>query len=54
LNKNDLFIIPDDIHVEFYLYGAVEMRQGVENILREGRLIIFIFLNTIKMELLPS
>jgi hypothetical protein len=38
LNKNDLLIVPDDLHVEFYLYGAAEMRQRVENILREGKI----------------
>jgi hypothetical protein len=37
LNQNDLLIVPDDLHVEFYLYGADEMRQRVENILREGK-----------------
>ena len=37
LNQNDLLIVPDDLHVEFYLYGAAEMRQRVENILREGK-----------------
>jgi hypothetical protein len=37
LNKNDLLIVPDDLHVEFYLYGAAEMRQRVENILRDGK-----------------
>jgi hypothetical protein len=37
LNKNDLLIVPDDLHVEFYLYGASEMRQRVENILRDGK-----------------
>jgi hypothetical protein len=38
LNKNDLLIVPDDLHVEFYLYGAAEMRQRVKNILREGKI----------------
>jgi hypothetical protein len=37
LNQNDLLIVPDDLHVEFYLYGAAEMRLRVENILREGK-----------------
>jgi hypothetical protein len=37
LNENDLLIVPDDLHVEFYLYGAAEMRQRVENILRDGK-----------------
>lgn len=37
LNQNDLLIVPDDLHVEFYLYGAAEMRQRVENILKEGK-----------------
>jgi hypothetical protein len=37
LSQNDLLIVPDDLHVEFYLYGAAEMRQRVENILREGK-----------------
>lgn len=38
LNSNDLFIVPDDLHVEFYLYGANEMRSRAENILREGKI----------------
>jgi hypothetical protein len=38
MNKNDLLIVPDDLHVEFYLYGAAEMRQRVDNILREGKI----------------
>ena len=38
LNKNDLLIVPDHLHVEFYLYGAAEMRQRVENILRQGKI----------------
>ena len=38
LNSNDLFIVPDDLHVEFYLYGAGEMRRRVENILRVGEI----------------
>jgi hypothetical protein len=37
LNQNDLLIVPDDLHVEFYLYGAAEMRKRVENILKEGK-----------------
>ncbi len=38
LQPNDLFIVPDDLHVQFYLYGAGEMRHRVENILREGEI----------------
>lgn len=38
LKSNDLFIVPDDLHVAFYLYGAREMRQRVENILDEGEI----------------
>ena len=30
-------LVPDDVHIELYLYGAAEMRQRVENILREGK-----------------
>ena len=37
LNQKDLLIVPDDVHIELYLYGAAEMRQRVENILREGK-----------------
>jgi hypothetical protein len=37
LNQKDLLILPDDVHIEHYLYGAAEMRQRVENILREGK-----------------
>ena len=38
LSSNDLLIVPDDMHVEFYLYGAQEMRNRAENILREGKI----------------
>ena len=38
LSSNDLLIVPDDMHVEFYLYGAKEMRKRTENILREGKI----------------
>jgi hypothetical protein len=48
LNKNDLLIIPDDLHVEFYLYGAAEMRQRVENILRKGEIDNIYFLEYYK------
>ena len=37
LDQKDLLIVPDDVHIELYLYGAAEMRQRVENILREGK-----------------
>ena len=37
LNQKDLLIVPDDVHIKHYLYGAGEMRQRVENILREGK-----------------
>jgi hypothetical protein len=37
MNQKDLLIVPDDLHIELYLYGAAEIRQRVENILREGK-----------------
>jgi hypothetical protein len=48
LNQNDLLIVPDELHVEFYLYGAAEMRQRVENILREGKVENIYFLEYYK------
>lgn len=50
LNPKDLLIVPDDLHVEFYLYGAAEMRQRVENILREGKVDNIYFLEYHKNE----
>ena len=50
LNPNDLLIVPDDLHVEFYLYGGAEMRQRVENILREGKVDNVYFLEYDKNE----
>ncbi len=38
LKPNDLIIVPDKLHVEFYLYGAVEMRRRAERILEEGQI----------------
>jgi hypothetical protein len=51
LNENDLLIVPDDLHVEFYLYGAAEMRQRVENILREGKINNIYFLEYHKIKI---
>lgn len=38
LNSNDLFLVSHDLHVEFFLYGAREMRNRIEHILREEKL----------------
>lgn len=38
LNQHDLLLVSSEIHVEFFLYGADEMRSRAENILREGKL----------------
>jgi len=48
LNSKDLLIVPDNLHVEFYLYGAKEMRQRAENILREGKIDRVFFLEYYK------
>ncbi|KMP11786.1 hypothetical protein UR09_02485, partial [Candidatus Nitromaritima sp. SCGC AAA799-A02] len=38
LGPNDLILLSSRPHVEFYLYGAGEMRERVERILDEGKL----------------
>ncbi|MBT3922741.1 MAG: hypothetical protein HOF21_09220 [Nitrospina sp.] len=38
LSSNDLLLVSNKMHVKFYLYGAREMRDRIENILREGKL----------------
>jgi hypothetical protein len=48
LSQDDLLIVPDDLHVGFYLYGAAEMRKRVENILRDGKVDNIYFLEYYK------
>jgi hypothetical protein len=38
LHPNDLLLVSNAMHVEFYLYGAHDMRNRIENILRDGKL----------------
>lgn len=38
LNEHDLLLASHNIHVEFYLYGAGDMRRRVDNILDSGKL----------------
>jgi hypothetical protein len=38
LNWNDLILVSDALHVEFYLYGSGDMRQRIKNILHEGEM----------------
>jgi hypothetical protein len=38
LNPNDLLLVSHKMHVEFYLYGAHDMRNRIKNILHEGKL----------------
>ena len=45
LNPNDLLLVSHKMHVEFYLYGARDMRQRIDNILREGKLETIYFLD---------
>ncbi|MEK9627962.1 MAG: hypothetical protein VW455_02975 [Nitrospinota bacterium] len=50
LGPNDLLIVPDALHVEFFLYGGSEMRQRVETILKEGKINRVYFLEYNKNE----
>ena len=45
LNPNDLLLVSHKMHVEFYLYGARDMRNRIENILRERNLENIYFLD---------
>jgi hypothetical protein len=38
LSWNDLLLVSDAMHVEFYLYGSHDMRKRIQNILYEGKL----------------
>ncbi len=38
LGPNDLVLVSEKMHVEFYLYGARAMRARVENILNDGKI----------------
>lgn len=38
LNPNDLLLVSHEMHVQFFLYGARDMRSRIESILREGKL----------------
>ena len=38
MSSNDLLLVSNKMHVKFYLYGALEMRERTENVLREGKL----------------
>jgi hypothetical protein len=38
LNSNDLLLVSNEMHVKFFLYGAKDMQNRIQNILREGRL----------------
>ena len=50
LNPNDLLLVSHKMHVEFYLYGARDMRSRIENILHEGKLGNIYFLEREKNE----
>ena len=50
LNPNDLLLVSHKMHVEFYLYGAHDMRNRIENILHEGKLGNIYFLEREKNE----
>ena len=45
LNPNDLLLISHKMHVEFYLYGARDTRNRIENIMRDRQLESIYFLD---------
>jgi hypothetical protein len=54
LNPNDLLLVSNKLHVGFLLYGAIEMRNRVENILRDGKIESIYFLDYEKKEVFEN